>query len=88
MKIAVDPLSLRLQSNQCVRLHDARGVAVRVTAGVLWITQEGDVVDHILSVGESFPLERHGLTIVSAMSDAEFRIEKRTRRTVQSDVAI
>jgi hypothetical protein len=38
-------------------------------AGVLWITQDGDPVDHILERGERFTVTRPGRVVVQGMRD-------------------
>lgn len=81
MRLAADFLTLRLQpGSACLRLYDAKAVALRVTTGVLWVTQQGDMNDHIVHARQCFVIERRGLTIVSAMEEAEFRLEHRMRR--------
>jgi len=46
---------------------------------MLWITQDRDWIDHIIEPGNSCSIERRGLVIVSAMTDAEFCMEKHHR---------
>lgn len=50
-------------------LHDVRGMMLRVTRGALWITQEGDPRDLVLRTGDTWVVERNGLTIVEAQAD-------------------
>ena len=47
-------------------LAQARGARVRSLRGTLWITQEGDCEDYLVRAGESFTVERDGVTLVSA----------------------
>ena len=47
-------------------LAQARGARVRCLRGTLWITQEGDREDYFVRAGESFTIERDGVTLVSA----------------------
>lgn len=80
MKIDAAMLSLRLPENAHLRLQDAQGASVRVHRGVLWITQAGDGVDHLIEPGCSFTLDRKGATIISAITDAELQIENSSWR--------
>jgi Protein of unknown function (DUF2917) len=50
-----------------------RGDAILVTNGVLWVTQEGDPKDYVLSAGEHFVANRHGTVVVEALTDAAMR---------------
>jgi hypothetical protein len=50
-----------------------RGDAIYITQGTLWVTQEGDPQDYVLSKGESFILNRRGSVVVEALTDASLR---------------
>ncbi len=54
--------------------HAARhaGHDVRVTRGTVWITQEDDPQDIVLRAGDTWVVERDGLTIVEAQDDSIF----------------
>lgn len=49
-----------------LRIEDGVGVEVRVLEGELWLTQEGSLRDHMLLAGQSFRIDRPGLTIAQA----------------------
>ena len=57
---------LSLGSGELVNLDDARGTTIRVRRGQVWITQDGDLADHVLDAGTSWAVERNGRTIVQA----------------------
>ncbi len=57
---------ISLQANELLNLDDARGSTVRVTRGQVWITQFGDLADHVLDAGDSWAIERNGRTILQA----------------------
>jgi hypothetical protein len=59
-----------LAPGEMVRLDGARGTTLRVTRGVLWVTQEGDVCDLMLNAGDAFTIERGGLTLVESLGAA------------------
>ena len=53
-----------------------RGEAIQVTKGILWVTQEGDPQDYVLSEGERFVANRHGSVVVEALTDAALRTSR------------
>ena len=55
-----------LASGELVRLDGARGTTLRVTRGTLWLTQERDTRDIVLAAGDSYTIDRGGLTLVEA----------------------
>ena len=61
---------LDLVNGDLLELDDARGTTLRVTRGTLWITQERDARDLMLRVGDTWTVERQGLTIGEARGDA------------------
>lgn len=59
-----------MTARQSLGLPDARGTTLRVTRGTLWITQEDDTRDVVLRPGDTWTVERQGLTIVEAQTHA------------------
>lgn len=57
-----------LTERESLRLPDSAGLEVRCLLGNLWITEEGDGEDRILANGESFVLDRPGLSLVTALT--------------------
>lgn len=55
-----------LAQGELVQLDGARGTTMRVTRGTLWITLEDDVRDVVLAPGDTFTVDRDGLTLVEA----------------------
>jgi hypothetical protein len=49
-----------------LRIEDGVGVQVRVLEGEVWLTQDGCPRDHMLLAGQSFRIDRPGLTIAQA----------------------
>src|SRR4051812_32803014 len=49
-------------------LRDAAGRTVTCVSGKLWLTMEGDTRDVVLEPGESFEVDRHGLTLLAAQT--------------------
>jgi hypothetical protein len=52
------------------RITDGAGLTILCLKGELWVTQEGDSSDVVLSAGESLLLERNGLTVLYALTPA------------------
>ena len=59
-----------LASGELVRLDGARGTTLRVTRGTLWITLENDTRDIVLTAGDSYTIDRGGLTLIEAQGAA------------------
>jgi Protein of unknown function (DUF2917) len=56
-----------LKERESLRLRDGVGVEVRCLLGNLWVTEEGEREDRILNRGQSFVLDRPGLSLVTAL---------------------
>ena len=63
---------IELAAREVVTLPDVRSATLRVTRGTLWITQEDDPQDVVLRSGDSWAVERNGLTVIEAQEDAIF----------------
>ena len=48
----------------------AIGQTIRCLSGTLWVTQEGDSRDHLLSAGDEFVIETPGAVVVQAFAPA------------------
>jgi len=59
---------LCLKERESLRLPDSAGLEVRCLLGNLWITEEGDGVDWVITDGESFVLDRPGLSLATALN--------------------
>jgi hypothetical protein len=67
------PLNLEpiaLQARAVHRIDNGRGLQVTCVKGVVWVTQERDSRDIVLSAGQSAVLDRRGLAVVYAFKDA------------------
>lgn len=53
---------------------DQRWRVVRCQEGVIWITQERDLQDYVLSAGEMFIITHPGRVVVQALEDATIEI--------------
>jgi hypothetical protein len=59
---------LRLNHNDFLRLRGARGVAIEVMDGRVWITEDGCRADRFLAAGGSYRVCGDGLVLVGAES--------------------
>ena len=56
---------LHLQSNDYLRLRGARGLAIEVVAGRVWITEDGRAADSFLGPGRRYRVCGDGLVLIS-----------------------
>ena len=64
--------SIALHHGEAHRIDDGRGLRVQCLTGTVWLTQDGDRRDIVLEAGDGASIERDGLSIVTALSDARF----------------
>ena len=74
MKLTLDQAAIHLERGEVFTLRDAIGASVRVVRGSAWLTQEHDPQDYILKAGESFVIDRRGLTVVNGLTDASVSV--------------
>jgi hypothetical protein len=55
-----------LEAHASLALRDAGGRTIRCVSGSVWLTMEGDLRDVVLAAGESFVVDRDGVTILAA----------------------
>ena len=87
MKIEFSSSGVLLAKGQTLSLAEAAGVRVASQSGVVWITQDGDPRDIVLSAGDSVVLDRSTPTIVQAFEPALITIAdpKPVRRSARGD---
>ena len=61
-----------LAARESVSLPNMRGTTLRVTRGSVWITQENDTQDIVLRAGDTWVVEKNGLTILEAQETTTF----------------
>ena len=64
------PKPIALAGHEAVTIMADRGTQVRVLQGALWITQEGDSEDHIVTAETRFNSAHKGTIVVSALERA------------------
>ena len=62
---------LTLERGQVASTRQARGLAVEVARGTVWITFENGGVDHVLEPGERLPVNAGGRMVMEAMAPSE-----------------
>lgn len=59
--------SLYINAKHPARIKNGRGLRLRVESGSVWITQDGCLNDVYVHAGDSYRIERDGLTLLSAI---------------------
>ena len=59
-------MMLRLENKDFLRLRGARGVAIEVVDGRVWVTEDGRATDSFLASGERYLVGGDGLVLVEA----------------------
>jgi len=68
MNIRLNNTPVCLTRNQAITVTQAKGSQIRCKGGSVWITQDQDPRDVVLSRSESFVLDRNGEAIVWALA--------------------
>lgn len=67
MSKTITLVPVALHPSRSLDLRDGKGTVISVRSGTVWITQADDTRDIFLKPGQSFTVDRGGLTLVSAM---------------------
>lgn len=70
MQHVLDIRPTKLPARSVHRVEGGKGLQVTAVAGTVWVTQANDPRDIVLGRGQSFILDRKGLAVVYALSDA------------------
>jgi hypothetical protein len=69
-----------LPKDATLRVHPGRsGVILRADAGLLHVTQSGDLEDHVLAPGEELRLPRGGLVVAFALAPSRLVVREAPR---------
>lgn len=71
---------LEVPNGGLLRVKDARGSRVTCLQGSLWLTQEQSIRDVLLEAGQSFDIERDGVTLVQGMADSRLGVRSASTR--------
>jgi len=66
---------VKLKSEQCIRIKRVRPTQIYCVAGVVWITQQGDLHDYILGPGDTLQVAQ-GLTLLTALEPSMVEVER------------
>ena len=70
-----------LPRDSTLRVHPGRnGVVLRADAGLLHVTQSGDLEDHVLEPGEELRLPRGGLVVAFALAPSRLVVRDAPRQ--------
>jgi hypothetical protein len=67
MQIELEAGAVRLSPNQTLKLRDSAGSTVCAVEGSLWITEENQPRDVVLSPGSCYRLKHAGLALINAI---------------------
>lgn len=74
MKIDLGAGELCLAENRPLRLQGARGLHIRCTAGMVWITVAGESADVFLGAGESYRIPGNGDVLVEGVGSGRVMV--------------
>lgn len=74
MQVELNRSRVHLAREGLLAIRDGRATRVVCESGSLWITQEGDSRDSIISAGESFTIRYQGLTILTALEPSQLTV--------------
>ena len=75
MTLPFDNSLLQLATGQVLSLDDARGARIRARIGTVWVTEEGDIDDHIVGPGDARVIAHEGRTVVQALAPSWISID-------------
>ena len=74
MKHVLEIRPVKLPARSVHRIEGGKGLQITSVAGTVWVTQSSDPRDIVLGRGHSFILDRKGVAVVYALSDASIVI--------------
>jgi Protein of unknown function (DUF2917) len=74
MKHVLDIKPVKLAARSIERIEGAKGQQITCLSGVVWVTQANDERDIVLNRGQTFIIDRSGLTVVMALKDAAISV--------------
>jgi uncharacterized protein YjiS (DUF1127 family) len=69
MDLSLGSAVTTLQPGQPLRLDGACGQRLSCVQGAVWITQDGDLRDTLLSAGAEFTFARNGVAVIQALGE-------------------
>lgn len=75
MATLIQRMEIELDGEELVSLPDIRGRRLTVVEGRLWLTLDHDLRDIFLGAGDSFTVDRDGVTLLHALAPTRLRID-------------
>jgi len=72
-----------LPAREAITLPHVGGTTLRVTQGVVWLTEEDERQDVVLRAGDNWLVEADGDTVVEAQNDAVFCVVGRKAESLK-----
>jgi len=66
---------LELAAEELLALRDVRGARLRLVEGSLWLTLDRDTRDIVLEPGDSFLVDRDGVTLLHALAPTRLQVD-------------
>ncbi len=70
MDLSIRTPNLALDAGDVITVDDAEGLRIIARRGTVWVTEEGDPVDHIVGPGDALIVAHPGRTVVQALQPA------------------
>jgi Protein of unknown function (DUF2917) len=67
MPLNVRKPELAMDTGEIFTIDDAEGIRILARKGAVWVTEEGDVKDHIVRPGDTLTVAHPGRTVVQAL---------------------
>lgn len=76
-KAAIQSEHIFLKWNETDKIDPKTCFSLICVTGIVWITQEGDVEDHVLEQGDEFQPSRRGRIVIWALTDSQVEVRGR-----------
>ena len=70
MELRIKAPNIALDAGEVFTVDDAEGLRIVARRGIVWVTEEGDGVDHIVGPGDALIVAHAGRTVVQALQPA------------------
>jgi len=68
--------ALMLNANKILKTHVRHNrKTITCLQGKVWVTQEGDLTDHVLSAGDEMITRKDGMVLIQALGNAAIKVE-------------
>jgi quercetin dioxygenase-like cupin family protein len=65
-----------LNTNKMLKTHGNHNKkTITCLQGKIWVTQEGDLQDHVLSAGDKMITSKNGVVLIQALDNASIQVE-------------